>query len=118
MELGEHVRPERIRTEGAFAKLCGVSPIEASSGKTVRHRLNRGGNRDANTALHVVLVVRIRRHAPTRDYLPRRLAEGKSKNEAMRCLERYIAREVFHAVQSPRQPTKTITRRQEHLLSR
>lgn len=99
---------QRIRTDAAFAKLCGVSPIEASSGKTVRHRLNRGGNRDANRALHVILVVRLRRHQPTRDYLARRLADGKTKNEAMRCLKRYIAREIFHALQPPEQPTKIV----------
>ena len=94
--------------EAAFAKLCGVCPLEASSGKTIRHRLNRGGNRDANRALHVILVVRLRRHRPTRDYMARRVAEGKSKNEVMRCLKRYIAREVFHALQPPRTRAKTI----------
>lgn len=91
--------PCRLRSDAAFAKLCGVSPIEASSGKVVRHRLNRGGNRDANRALHTVLVVRMHRHQPTRDYIARRLAEGKTKKEAMRCLKRYIDREVFHALQ-------------------
>jgi transposase len=96
---------QRIRNEAAFAKLCGVCPLDASSGKTIRHRLNRGGNRDANRALHVILVVRLRRHQPTRDYMTRRLAEGKTKNEVMRCLKRYIAREVFHALQPP--PTAT-----------
>jgi len=100
--------PDRIRHEAAFAKLCGVSPLEASSGKTVRHRLNRGGSRDANRALHVILVVRMRRHQPTRDYLTRRLAEGKTKNEAMRCLKRYIAREIFHALRPPQQPAKIV----------
>jgi transposase len=95
--LGDN--PHRIATESAFAKLCGVSPVEASSGKTVRHRLNRGGNRDANRALHVICIVRLRRHQPTRDYLARRTAEGKTKAEIMRCLKRYIAREVYRAVQ-------------------
>jgi transposase len=95
--LGDN--PERIGSDAAFAKLCGVSPIEASSGKTVRHRLNRGGNRDANRALHVICVVRLRRHQPTRDYLARRTSEGKTKAEIMRCLKRYIAREVYRAVQ-------------------
>ena len=98
--------PGRIRSDAAFAKLCGVSPLEASSGKTIRHRLNRGGNRDANRALHVILVVRLRRRQPTRDYMARRIAEGKSKNEVMRCLKRYIAREVFHALQPPRSTTQ------------
>lgn len=74
-------------------------PLEASSGKTIRHRLNRGGDRDANRALHVILVVRLRCHQPTRDHLARRLAEGKTKNEIMRCLKRYIARETYRAVQ-------------------
>ena len=81
-----------IDTDG---KLCGVCPLEASSGKTVRHQLNRGGNRDANRALHVILVVRLRRHQPTRDYLTRRLGQGKTKNEIMRCLKRYITRQIF-----------------------
>ena len=98
----------RIDHEAAFAKLCGVCPREASSGKTIRHRLNRGGNRDANRALHVILVVRLRRHQPTRDYMARRIAEGKSKNEVMRCLKRYIAREVFHALKPPRTTTQII----------
>src|SRR5262249_13728481 len=97
--------PDRICSDAAFAKLCGVSPLEASSGKTIRHRLNRGGNRDANRALHVILVVRLRRHQPTREYLARRLAEGKSKNEIKRCLKRYIAREIFHALQTPGKQT-------------
>src|SRR5271163_1971775 len=101
--LGDN--PERIGSDAAFAKLCGVSPIEASSGKTVRHRLNRGGNRDANRALHVICVVRLRRHQPTRDYLARRTVEGKTKAEIMRCLKRYIAREVYRAVQESRPET-------------
>ena len=73
--------------------------VEASSGKTVRHRLNRGRNRDANRALHVICAVRLRRHQPTRDCLARRTAEGKTKAEIMRCLKRYIACEVYRAVQ-------------------
>jgi transposase len=83
----------------------GVSPLVASSGKTIRHRLNRGGNRDANRALHVILVVRMRRHQPTRDYFARRLAEGKTKNEIMRCVKRYIAREIYHALREPSRRT-------------
>src|SRR6185312_8311965 len=73
---------DRISSDAAFAKLCGVCPLEASSGKTIRHRLNRGGNRDANRALHVILVVRMRRHQPTRDYVARRVAEGKTKTRS------------------------------------
>lgn len=91
--LGDN--PERIRSEAAFAKLCGVCPIPASSGKTIRHRLNRGGNRRANAALHRVAVVRMRSHHPTIAYVQRRTAEGKSPREIRRCLKRYIAREIF-----------------------
>ena len=87
--------PERIRSEAAFAKMCGACPIPASSGKTSRHRLNRGGNRQANAALHRVVVVRMRRHEPTLDYVRRRTAEGKSKPEIIRCLKRFVAREIF-----------------------
>ncbi len=87
--------PERLRSEASFASLCGVSPIEASSGRVVRHRLNRGGNRDANRALHMICVVRMGRDRRTREYVARRTAEGKSKLEIMRCLKRYIAREVY-----------------------
>jgi transposase len=91
--------PGRLRNEAALAKLCGVAPLEASSGRTVRHRLNRGGNRQANNALHTVIVVRLRRHQPTRDYLQRRLQEGKSKKEVMRCLKRYLVRELYPPLQ-------------------
>lgn len=87
--------PERLRCEAAFAHLCGVSPVPASSGKTVRHRLNRSGNRQANAALHRVVVVRLRHEARTKDYLDRRTKEGKTKREIMRCLKRYVAREVY-----------------------
>ena len=96
--------PERLRSEAAFSMLCGASPIEASSGKTVRHRLNRGSNRQANTALYRIVVVRLRWHQPTRDYLARRTKEGLSKREIIRCLKRYVAREVFAALQAPTVP--------------
>jgi len=87
--------PDRIRSEAAFAKLCGACPVPASSGRTSRHRLNRGGDRRANAALHRVVVVRMRRHRPTLDYVGRRTAEGKSKREIIRCLKRFVAREVY-----------------------
>lgn len=87
--------PERIRSEAAFAKLCGACPIPASSGKTNRHRLNRGGHRQANATLHRVVVVRMRTHQPTLDYVRRRTAEGKGKREIIRCLKRFVAREIF-----------------------
>jgi transposase len=93
--------PGRLRSEAAFAMLCGASPVQASSGKTVRHRLNRGGNRQANTALYRIVVVRLRWHQPTRDYMARRTSEGLSKREIIRCLKRYVAREVFAALQTP-----------------
>ena len=84
--------PERLRDEAAFAHLCGVAPIPASSGKTVRHRLNRHGNRDANRALYVIAVCRMSHDERTRTYVAKRTAEGKSKKEIIRCLKRYIAR--------------------------
>ncbi len=87
--------PERIRSEAAFAKLCGACPVPASSGKTSRHRLNRGGNRQANAALHRVVVTRLRGHPPTLDYVRRRTIEGKTKPEIIRCLKRYVGREIF-----------------------
>jgi transposase len=92
--------PERLKSEASFASLCGVSPIEASSGKVVRHRLNRGGNRDANRALHLICVVRMRYDHRTREYVARRTAEGKSKREIMRCLKRYVAREIYRILVS------------------
>jgi transposase len=87
--------PERIRSEAAFAKLCGACPMPASSGKTSRHRLNRGGHRQANAALYRVVIVRMRNHQPTLDYVRRRTAEGKAKMEIIRCLKRFVAREIF-----------------------
>jgi transposase len=86
---------DRVNSEAAFAHLCGVSPLLASSGKTDRHRLNHGGDRQANSALHMITVVRLRHCERTRVYMSRRLAEGKTKREAMRCLKRYIARQVY-----------------------
>jgi transposase len=87
--------PERLRSEAAFAHLCGVAPIPASSGKTTRHRLNRGGNREANWALYLIAVGRMAWHGPTRAYVQRRTKEGKSKAEIIRCLKRHIARELY-----------------------
>jgi len=87
--------PQRLRSESAFAALCGVSPVPASSGKTNRHRLNRGGDRRANAALHRVVIVRLRHDERTKMYMKRRVAEGMTKPEVIRCLKRYVAREVF-----------------------
>jgi transposase len=80
--------------------LCGACPIPASSGKTNRHRLNRGGNRQANSALHIVVLSRIRIDEKTQIYMKRRLAEGLSKRETMRCLKRYVAREIYRVLTS------------------
>jgi transposase len=88
--------PDRLRSEAAWAHLCGVAPIQASSGKVTRHRLNRGGDRNANQALWRIALTRMRSDPRTRAYVERRTTEGKSKREIMRVLKRYIAREVYH----------------------
>jgi transposase len=90
--------PERLRSEASFAALCGVSPVPASSGKTIRHRLNRGGDRAANSALHIIAIGRLRTDPATKGYVARRIAEGHSKLDALRALKRYIAREVFSII--------------------
>ena len=87
-------------SEASFAHLCGVAPVPASSGKVVRHRLNRRGNRDANRALYVVAFTRMSNDERTRNYVARRTREGNSKKEIIRCLKRYIAREVYKIVSS------------------
>lgn len=87
--------PGRIASEAAFASLAGVAPIPASSGQTVRHRLNHGGDRKLNTALHTVVLSRCRYDQATRDYVARRSAEGKTPREIRRCLKRYLARQLF-----------------------
>ena len=87
--------PERLRSESAFAHLCGVAPVPASSGKTVRYRLNRGGDRQANYALYILAVTRMAWDPATRAYVARRTTDGKTKKEIIRCLKRHIAREIF-----------------------
>ena len=87
--------PQRLRSEAAFAALCGVNPIPASSGKTNRHRLNRGGDRHANAALYRIVLVRLRYHEPTKEYMSRRVTEGMTKSEVIRCLKRYVARQIY-----------------------
>jgi len=89
----------RIRNENAFAAMAGVAPVPASSGRFVRHRLNRQGDRRLNRALHVVAVCRSSFHRPTKDYIARRTAEGKSTREIRRCLKRYLARRFFRLLQ-------------------
>ena len=96
---------DRIRSEAAFAKLCGVSPIPASSGKTSgRYRLNRGGNRQANAALYRAVIVRMRWHEPTIAYVKKRTAEGLTKKDIIRCLKRYLVREVYRLLPPPTVP--------------
>lgn len=92
---------QRLRNESAFAAMCGVSPIQASSGQTNRHRLNRSGNRQANNALWRIATVRMNTDEETRTYLARRTAQGKTKRDVTRCLKRHLAREVFWLLQNP-----------------
>ena len=87
--------PERLKSKASLAALCGVSSVSASSGKTTRHRLNRSGDRAANSALHIIGIGRLRLEPKTKEYVARRTAQGHSKQEAIRCLKRYIAREFF-----------------------
>lgn len=87
--------PDRLRSEAAWAHLCGVSPLEASSGKVTRHRLNRGGDRQANRALWHIVITRLASDPDTKAYMERRLKEGRSKREVIRVLKRYVAREVY-----------------------
>jgi transposase len=96
-----------MSSEASFAALCGVSPIEASSGKTRRRRLNRGGDRRANAAPYRIAQTRARGEQRTRDYLDRRTTQGRTRREAIRCLKRYIAREIYHLIAQldPADPT-------------
>ena len=96
---GDH--PERLRSEAAWAHLCGTAPIPASSGKRTRYRLNRGGDRQANHALWRIVITRMSSHPPTRAYVKRRTAEGLSKKEIIRCLKRYAARQVYPHLRTP-----------------
>ena len=91
----------RMASEAAFARLAGAAPIPASSGQTIRYRLDRGGDRKLNRALHQILITRRRMHAPTNTYIERRLHEGKSRREALRCLKRYLARNLYRLLENP-----------------
>jgi transposase len=93
--------PGRLRSEAAWAHLCGTAPIPASSGKVTRYRLNRGGDRQANSALWGIVITRLRNDPRTKAYMDRRLAEGRSKPEVIRILKRYVAREVYHRLPRP-----------------
>jgi transposase len=94
----------RFRSEAAFAALAGTNPIPASSGQVTRHRLNRGGDRQLNRALHTILLVRLRIDPDTRAYMARRTAQGKSRRDAKRCLRRVIARQLFRLLERYDQP--------------
>ena len=93
--------PHRMRSEATFAALCGASPVQASSGQTVRHRLNRGGNRQANQALWRIATTRMRYDQTTIEYVQKRQAEGKTRKEIIRCLKRHIARQIYHLLTNP-----------------
>src|SRR5262249_45345161 len=93
--------PSRVRKEASFAALCGASPVDASSGKQLRHRLNRGGDRQANSALWTIAMTRLACDPRTKAYAARRITEGKTKKEIIRCLKRYIAREIYKALCRP-----------------
>jgi transposase len=98
--------PSRVRTEASLAALCGASPVDASSGKQIRHRLNRGGDRQANSALWTITMTRLAHDPRTKAYLARRTAQGKTKKEVIRCLKRYIAREIYKALCRPQQQSR------------
>ncbi len=100
---------DRLSSEASFAHLCGVAPVPASSGRTSRHRLNFAGNRDANRALHMIVIVRLRYCERTRSYLNRRVSEGKTKKEAIRCLKRFVAREIYRTLRADLATLKTRT---------
>jgi transposase len=107
LTAGDNV--QRLRSEASFAALCGVSPVPASSGKTTRHRLSRGGDRAANSALHIIAIGRLRTDPRTQAYVAKRITEGHSKLEAIRCVKRYIAREVFSLIkQRPQEALRIV----------
>jgi transposase len=101
--------PARLHSSASFAALCGVSPIDASSGLQKRHRLNRGGDRQANSALYIIVISRLRWHRETQAYMNRRLAQGKTRKEIIRCLKRHIARQVHRAIITDLQPIQAET---------
>jgi transposase len=114
--VGEIAGAQRFATAAKLARAAGVAPIPASSGNTQRHRLDQGGNRQINAALHRVIVTRARCHPPTRDYIERRRSEGKTTREAIRCLKRYLARRVWHLLQ-PAGPTPDLAINTSNLLT-
>jgi transposase len=107
--IAETAGAERFASDAKFARLAGVAPIPASSGSTDRHRLDRGGNRQLNCALHRIAVTQGRDHTPARDYLARKQAEGKSRREALRCLKRQLARTVLRLLRAPSQERESLS---------
>jgi hypothetical protein len=100
--------PDRVHGQGSFAALCGVSPVEASSGNTQRRHLNSGGDRQANAALHRIVISRLRWDTRTQTYMQRRLTEGRSRREVIRCLKRYVARRIFGLITNPKTPHESV----------
>ena len=100
--------PHRLNSEASFAALCGASPVQASSGQTIRHRLNRGGNRQANNALWRIAITRMRTNQPTQEYVRKRQSDGKTRREIIRCLKRHIAREIYHLLTNPPPTPNTV----------
>jgi transposase len=107
--IGEIAGAHRFATDAKLARAGGIAPIPVSSGKTHRHRLDRGGNRQINTAIHRVAVTRLRCHPETRAYIARKRAEGKTTKEAIRCLKRHLARRIWHLLQPPNPVQETPT---------
>jgi transposase len=99
--VGEIAGATRFATDAKLARAAGLAPIPISSGKTNRHRLDRGGNRQVNAAIHRIAVTRARCHPETQDYLARKTAEGKTTREAIRCLKRHLARRIWHLLRAP-----------------
>ncbi len=95
-QVSTKVWADPIHSEAAFAHLCGAAPVPASTARSNKHRLNRGGDRQANRVLHVITLSRMHTDPRTREYVARRTAQGLSKKDIMRCLKRYIAREIYH----------------------
>ena len=108
--VGEIAGAQRFATDAKLARAAGVAPLPASSGRSDRHRLDRGGNRQINAALHRIAITRARCHPETRDYLTRKRAEGKSTREAIRCLKRHLTRRIWHLLQpTPADPGKGLS---------
>ena len=108
--VGEIAGADRFATDAKLARAAGIAPIPVSSGKTNRHRLDRGGNRQINAAIHRIAITRARCHPETRDYIARKLSEGKTHRDAIRSLKRHLARRIWHLLQPPAPiPDQTIT---------